>query len=65
MAIIRMKEIRSLSDKELEEKLKELRTEFIKNNAQRASSQNTGKIKEIRRTIARINALLGEKQQKQ
>lgn len=65
MAIIRMKEIRSLSDKELNEKLKELRMESIKNNAQRASSQNTGKIKEIRRTIARINALLGEKQQKQ
>ena len=65
MVIIRIKEIRASSEKELNEKLKDLRMELIKNNAQRASSQNTGKIKEIRRTIARINAILGEKLKKQ
>ena len=61
----KIKEMRALSEKELNEKLKDLRMELMKTNAHRASSQNTGKIKEIRRTIARINALLGEKQKRQ
>ena len=61
----KIKEMRALSEKELSEKLKDLKMELIRTNAQRASSQNTGKIKEVRRTIARINALLKEKQQRQ
>ena len=65
MAIMKVREMRAVSEKELNEKLRDLRMEMIRTNAQRASSQNTGKIKEIRRTIARINALLGEKQKKQ
>ena len=61
----KIKVMRALSENELNEKLKDLRMELMRTNAQRASSQNTGKIKEIRRTIARINALFGEKRKKQ
>ncbi len=64
MSILRKKEMRSMSEKDLTEKLKELRTELMKNNAQRASHQSTGKIKEIRRTSARIIMLLREKLKK-
>lgn len=65
MAIIRAGEIKLLSEAELNEKLKNLRMELMKANAQRNSSQNAGKIKEMRKTIARINFLLRGKKQKQ
>ncbi len=65
MAIIRASEIKLLSEAELNEKLKNLRMESMKANAQRNSSQNAGKIKEMRKTIARINSLLRGKKQKQ
>ncbi len=57
MAILRMKQIKEMKGPELEEKMRELKLELSK---ERASSEiggtvkNPGKIKEIRRTIARI-----------
>jgi large subunit ribosomal protein L29 len=56
MAILKMKKIREMNDKEISEKLKELRLEISKD---RASSEigtvkNPGRIKEMRRTVARI-----------
>jgi ribosomal protein L29 len=49
MAIIRNKEIRGLSKEEADNKLKDLRIELMKAKAQKGK-----KIKEIKRTIARI-----------
>jgi large subunit ribosomal protein L29 len=56
MAIIRMKKLREMPDKEAGERLKELRLELSK---ERASSEigtvkNPGRIREIRRSIARV-----------
>ncbi|MCW1296291.1 MAG: 50S ribosomal protein L29 [Candidatus Parvarchaeota archaeon] len=64
MAIIRMKELRKMSEKELDEKLSELRKELINARTKIASKvnpDNPGKIKEIKKTIARILMLKGEK----
>ncbi len=53
MAILRSKEIAKMSDKEKDEKLKELKLELTKANV---TANKTGKIKikEIRRTIAKL-----------
>lgn len=65
MAILRKKEIANMSVQELQDKLKDLRTELIKANAQRATRQSSGKTKEIKKTIARIYTKLNKKQSKQ
>jgi len=65
MAIIRKKEIVRMNKEELEEKLKELRIELMRNNAQRSSHQNVAKTKEIKKTIARLLDALRGKQEKQ
>lgn len=53
MALIRKKEIKSMSEKDREEKLKELRLELVKKYA---PSNKGGKVKakEIKKAIARI-----------
>jgi large subunit ribosomal protein L29 len=57
MAILKMKKIRELGEKDIEDRRKELQMELSK---ERASSEvggtvkNPGRIKEIRRTLARI-----------
>lgn len=53
----RAKEFRSMNTAQLQEKLKELRMELIKQNAQRATGttpKSPGLIRETRRNIARI-----------
>ncbi|MEM3417610.1 MAG: 50S ribosomal protein L29 [Candidatus Nanoarchaeia archaeon] len=53
-----------MSEKELDEKLSELRKELINARTKIASKvnpDNPGKIKEIKKTIARILMLKGEK----
>ncbi len=60
MAIIRKNELIQMNDKVLDGKMVELKKELIKINAQVAIGtvpENPGKIKEIRRTIARIKTL--------
>mgnify|MGYP003976126699 CR=1 FL=1 len=60
MSIIRKNELVQMDEKSLDGKLVELKKELIKINAQVAIGtvpENPGKIKEIRRTIARINTL--------
>ena len=60
MAIIRKNELIQMNDKALDDKMVELKKELIKINAQVAIGtvpENPGKIKEIRRTIARIKTL--------
>ncbi len=57
MAVLRKKEIRKLDDKEARKKLEELRLELSKERAKiniGASVTSPGRIKEIRRSIARI-----------
>ena len=57
MAILKSRKIKELSEKELAEKLKELYLEVSKEMASSeigGSVKNPGRIREIRRTIARI-----------
>jgi len=65
MAILRKKEIANMAVQELGDKLKDLKMELMKLNAQRATRQSSGKIREIKRTIARIYTTLKKKQSKQ
>ncbi len=64
MAILKMKKIRELNEKEIDEKLKELRMELIKEKGASevgGTVKNPGKIKEIKRTIARIMLIKNQK----
>lgn len=53
MAILKTKDIRKMSPKEIEDKMKELKMELIK---EKVSAAKGGKLKskEIKRTIARL-----------
>ena len=65
MAIIRKNELVQMDEKTLNEKLTELKMELIKINAQISMGtlpENPGRIKEIRKTIARILTLLHKKE---
>lgn len=57
MAIIKKNELSQMKEEAINSKLSELRMELIKVNAQRSSKtlpENPGRVKEIRRTIARL-----------
>jgi large subunit ribosomal protein L29 len=57
MAIVRSKEIRAMSEEQIEKQLKDLRNELLKERAITATGgapENPGRIRELRRTIARI-----------
>lgn len=57
MAILRAKEIREMSDEQVGKQLKDLRNELLKERAITATGgapENPGRIRELRRTIARI-----------
>jgi len=56
MAILKMKDIKNLSEKEIEERLKELRLELIKKNLAGGKSSKV-KAKEIKKAIARLLTL--------
>lgn len=65
MAILRSEEIRDLSLEEMNEKLAELRAELLRQKSMIASGgapENPGRIKEIRRTIARILTIKTQKE---
>lgn len=64
MAIFTTKKLREMNPKEMQEKLKELRLEFSKEIASSevgGSVKSPGKIREIKRTIARILTIKKEK----
>ena len=68
MAILRAKEIRGMSGKDLDKQLKDLRNDLLKQRAISATGgapENPGRIRELRRTIARILTIKQEKQQKE
>jgi len=53
MAIIKTKDLKKMSEKEIEEKIKELKMDLIKNKVE-ATKGGKVKIREIKRTIARL-----------
>ena len=62
---MKIKEIRKLSDQDLEKRLNELKLELLKergNIEMGGNIKNPGKIKVIRRSIARILTLKKEKE---
>nr|MDO8081929.1 50S ribosomal protein L29 [Candidatus Freyarchaeota archaeon] len=64
MPIVRMKDIRKWTPEELEKKLEGYRSELLEQRALQASGgaiENPGRIKEIRKTIARILTVTNEK----
>jgi large subunit ribosomal protein L29 len=57
MAILRSEEIRDMAEEEMDDKIFELRSELLSERSKIAAggvADNPGRIKEIRRTIARI-----------
>lgn len=57
MAILRYKDIKGMAAEDLKLKMQELRKELVKHNTQRSTGtplKESGKIREIKRTIARI-----------
>jgi large subunit ribosomal protein L29 len=65
LAILKRKELRSLGSEELKDKLKQLKSELSTEKGSVASGtkpDNPGKIKEIKRTIARILTVLHERE---
>ncbi|MBI2670737.1 50S ribosomal protein L29 [Candidatus Woesearchaeota archaeon] len=66
MAIIKKTELKQMNEKSLKEKMNDLKKELIKINSQRAIGtipEKPGRIKEIKRTIARIYTHLNLKKQ--
>ena len=64
MAILRAKEIRAMSLEELDEKIREMRDELSREKTIRASGgsiENPGRMKEIRRTLARLITIKRER----
>ena len=64
MAIIKSKKMREMNEKEIFEKMRELRLEFSKEMASSeigGAVKNPGRIREIRRTIARIKTETGKR----
>ncbi|MCX8200221.1 MAG: 50S ribosomal protein L29 [Candidatus Micrarchaeota archaeon] len=64
MAVLRIKEIREMDDKALKEKVYQLQAELVKENSNSRRSGkniNTGRIKELRKAIARLLTVLKER----
>ncbi len=64
MAIARAKELRQKSDEELKQMLSEYRAELRRLKAQTSAGvrpENPGRVRELKRTIARILTILKEK----
>jgi len=61
MALIKKNEFLSMKEDHLKERLNQLKKELLKLNAQRAiktTLESPGKIKSIKKTIAKINTIL-------
>ena len=65
MAILRSKELWEMEIEDIQEKLDELKVELAKNISKSAATgvnENPGKIKELKRTIARVLTIMSQKQ---
>lgn len=61
---MKINEIKNLSDKDLNNKLKELEEELIKLNGEASTGtqmKNPGKIRQIKKTRARVKTVLNER----
>ncbi len=68
MAILKSKDIRTMKDADLEKQLKDLRNDLLKQRAITATGgapESPGRIRELRRTIARILTIQKEKTAKE
>lgn len=64
MAVLKINDVRNLDDKAIKEKVYQLRAELVKeNSSSRRSGKNinTGRIKELRKAIARLLTVLRER----
>jgi len=64
MAILKSKDIRTMKDADLEKQLKDLRNDLLKQRAITATGgapESPGRIRELRRTIARILTIQNQK----
>lgn len=64
MAILRKKEIRNMNEKDLDKRMTELKLEIAKERANisiGATATSPGRIRGMRKTIARINTIKKEK----
>ncbi len=61
---MKVREIRELSDRELQEKVQELKGELFNLRFQMATGQleNVMRVKEVRRSIARVKTVLRERE---
>jgi len=67
VAILKVKDIRSMSSEERLAKLRELKAELMRLRAQQASGaplENPGKIRVIKKTIARILTVINEERKR-
>lgn len=65
MAILRSKEIWEMEIEDIQEKLIELKAELAKNVSKSSAAgvnENPGKIRELKRTIARVLTIMNQKQ---
>ncbi|MCL2687669.1 MAG: 50S ribosomal protein L29 [Methanobrevibacter sp.] len=65
MAILRSREIWEMEIEDIQEKLSELKAELAKNISKSSAAgvnENPGKIRELKRTIARVLTILNQKQ---
>jgi large subunit ribosomal protein L29 len=65
MAILRSREIWEMEIEDIQEKLDELKGELAKNISKSSAAgvnENPGKIKELKRTIARVITIMSQKQ---
>ncbi|MFT4868511.1 MAG: large subunit ribosomal protein L29 [Colwellia polaris] len=63
MAILRTEEIREMDKEELKDQMTDLKQELVEERGQievGGFSENPGRIKEMKRTIARIKTVLNE-----
>ncbi|KYK33364.1 MAG: 50S ribosomal protein L29 [Theionarchaea archaeon] len=68
MAILRSEDIRDMTLEEMKEKRGELRAEYSKEQALLATGtapENPGRIKALRRTIARLNTIIHEREEEE
>ncbi len=66
MVILRSDDIRTMNESEVEEKVNDLKLELAKERGKIAVGgfpENPGRLKEIRRTLARIKTIQGEKEE--
>ncbi len=65
MAILKTEDIREMDDKDLKERMNDLQKELVEERGQievGGFADNPGRIKEMKKTIARIKTVLNERE---